>query len=233
MCGVVKVFCACGMFKVNFCHSVPLNGALQLSHLRPVFVDATNARRAQIPRNHKCAMTLWVYEKEWLTRLSHYSVNPEISTLTSHRICTISWQARFVQFLPIWLDRFTYYNFKMYKYEMRIPCKPKMQHITEQPLAAFPSLFTSFLKVNDTHWRYVLKSVCMLCAAEPSSRQALSTSGVCHFTFIKLPVTVSHLGPPHAFVSLLISIFTYQRIAFLALGAFVGRRVWMCMCTYL
>ncbi len=27
-------------------------------------------------------------QKEWFTRLSHYSVNPEISTLTSHRICT-------------------------------------------------------------------------------------------------------------------------------------------------
>lgn len=65
----------------------------------------------------------------------------------------------------------------------------------------------------------------MLCAAEHSSRQALSTSGICHFTFIKLPVTVSHLGPPHAFVPLLISIFPYQRIAFLAPGAFVGRRV--------
>ncbi len=90
-------------------------------------------------RYHVTINVQWRYGfmRKWLTRLSHYSVNPEISTLTSHRICTISWQAKFVQFLPIWLDRFTYYNFKMYKYEMRIPCKPKMQHITEQPLAAF------------------------------------------------------------------------------------------------
>lgn len=61
-----------------------------------------------------------------------------------------------------------------------------------------------------------------MCAAEFSSRQALNTSGVCHFTFIKLPVTVSHSGPQHAFVSLPINIFPYQRIAFLALGVFVG-----------
>lgn len=35
------------------------------------------------------AMHLWERcKKEWFTRVSHYSVNPEISTLTSHKICT-------------------------------------------------------------------------------------------------------------------------------------------------
>lgn len=72
-----------------------------------------------------------------------------------------------------------------------------------------------------------------MCAAEFSSRQALSTSGVCHFTFIKLPITVSHSGPQHAFVSLPINIFLYQRIAFLAQGAFVGHGFWVCMCNCL
>lgn len=87
--------------------------------------------------------------------------------------------------------------------------------------------------VNDTLCKYVLKTVCMLCATERSSRQALSTSGVCHFTFIKLPVTVSHLGSPHAFVSLSISIFPYQHIAFLALGAFERHGFWEPMCNCL
>lgn len=102
---MVKVFCACGMFKVNFCHSVPLNGALQLSTLRPVFVDATNARRAQLPHNHQCAVTLWIYEKDaermiykiesLLSKPRNFNIN---QSQNMHRLLR---QARFAQFLPI------------------------------------------------------------------------------------------------------------------------------------
>ncbi len=80
------------------------------------------------------AMGLWermTYKIESLLRKPrNFNIN---QSQNMHNFVT----SKFVQFLPIWLDRFTYYNFKMYKYEMRIPCKPKMQHITEQPLAAF------------------------------------------------------------------------------------------------
>lgn len=103
--------------------------------------------------------------------------------------------------------------------------------------AVISSLFFAFHFISKGEWHplqiRVKNRVCVMCAAEFSSRQALSTSGVCHFTFIKLPVTVSHLGPPHAFVSLPINIFLYQRIAFLALGAFVGHRFWVCLCNCL
>lgn len=99
--------------------------------------------------------------------------------------------------------------------------------------SAISSLFFAFNFISKGEWHPLQIRVKTHVCAEFSSRQALSTSGVCHFTFIKLPVTVSHLGPPHAFVSLTINIFLCQRIAFLALGAFVGHRFWVCMCNCL
>lgn len=110
-------------------------------------------------------------KKDWFTRLSHYPKNIEISKpLTQrtqfffvHRMHIFHVLLPFatsVAGLYIPISKRINIKCKMY---IRCPINWKYyMHFSDRPLAAFSLHFTSFLKVNDTHCRYVLKPMCVL-----------------------------------------------------------------------